>query len=399
MDLFHIINQLGEERENYMGSVSPPIFQTTNFAFSNTAELRHALQYEMDVPFYTRGHNPTVYMAQEKIAAMEGAEACLLFGSGSAAIAAGILSMVSAGDHIICVDRPYSWTAKLIRVFLKRFQVRHTFVDGSNPENFRQAILPETKLIMLESPNSMLFDLQDIPAIIDIAKEKDILVLLDNSYATPLHQAAFEMGVDMSFHSATKYLNGHSDILAGALCCSRELAEKIFQSEYMTLGAAISPHDAWLLMRGLRTLPLRLERISTTTPLIAQFLEDHPLIRQVHYPFLPSSPDYELAKKQLKAPGGMFSIILDVPELTYVDFFCDSLKRFLIATSWGSYESLVYPASALYNSMNYASTSLPWNLIRFTIGLEEADLLIDDLSQALHLLSKAIQGNSKELSP
>lgn len=390
MDLSYIINHLGEERESYMGAVSPPIFQTVNFAYSSISDMRQALKKEMEIPFYTRGHNPTVSLVQKKIAALEGSESCLLFGSGSAAIAAGMLSFLSSGDHIVCVDNPYSWTSKLIRKFLSRFQVRHTFVDGSNPDNFRQAILPETKLIMLESPNSMTFSLQDIEAIVRIAKKHQIAVLLDNSYATPLNQRAFQMGVDMTFHSATKYLAGHSDLVAGALCCRKAHATQIFESEYMTLGAVISPHDAWLLLRGLRTLPLRLEHIGKATPQIATFLEKHPLVKRVNYPFLPSFPDYELAKKQLASPGGMLSILLDVPDLSYVDLFCDSLSHFLLAASWGSYESLIYPASVLYDSQNYSSTSLPWNLIRIYIGLEDPSFLIRDLEYAFQTLENAL---------
>lgn len=383
MDLSYIINHLGEERENYFRAATPPLVQSSNFAFPSVAEMRQSLEHEMDIPFYTRGHNPTVAILRKKLAALEGAEECLVFSSGSAAIAAAVMSSVEQGDHVICVQKPYSWTNKLLNNFLSRFGVGTTMVDGRDPENFRKAIRPNTKLIMLESPNSITFELQDIEAVVAIAKEHNILTAIDNSYATPLNQQPVRMGVDMVMHSASKYLNGHSDIVAGVLCCSRVRAEKIFQGEFMTLGGVISPHDAWLMLRGLRTLPLRMERVAETTPKVVAFLEAHPLVEQVLYPYSPNFPQYELAKKQMKRPAGQFSLLLKAESLEQADAFCDHLQHFLLACSWGGYESLIFPMSTLYNSMNYRSTELPWNLVRFYVGLEDADMLIADLDQAL----------------
>lgn len=387
MDLSHLLNHLGESREEYQGAVSPPIFQTSSFAFKDTEAMRQALAHEMDQPFYTRGHNPTIAQLQEKIAALEGAESCLAFSSGSAAISAGVLSYVNQGDHIVCVEKPYSWTNKLLQNFLPRFGVSHSYVKGEELANFEAAIQPNTKLILLESPNSMTFELQDIAAVCAMAKQHGIPVAIDNSYCTPLNQQPIAMGVEMVFHSATKYLSGHSDLVAGVLCTTRERAEKVFASEYMTLGATLSAHDAWLILRGLRTLPLRMQRVAETTPKVVEFLEAHPLIEQVYYPFSPSSPQYALAQQQMKLPGGQFSILLKAPQIEAVDYFCDHLQSFLLACSWGSYESLIFPISTLYSSANYSGTSLPWNLIRFYIGLEEAEGLIRDLTQALEKLA------------
>ncbi|MEM6348543.1 MAG: PLP-dependent aspartate aminotransferase family protein [Bacteroidota bacterium] len=384
MDLSYIINHLGEERENYFRAAAPPIMQASNFAFPTVEEMRKSLEHEMDVPFYTRGHNPTVAILRKKLAALEGAEECLVFSSGSAAIAAGVMSTVEAGDHVICVQKPYSWTNKLLNNLLSRFGVETTMVDGTDPANFKAALKPNTKLFVLESPNSITFELQDIEAVVAIAKENNILTAIDNSYSTPLNQQPILMGVDMVMHSASKYLNGHSDIVAGVLCCSRERAQKIFQGEFMTLGGIISPHDAWLMMRGLRTLPLRMERVAESTPKVVAFLEEHPLVEQVIYPYSPSFPQYELAKKQMKRPAGQFSLLIKADRLEQADIFCDSLQHFLLACSWGGYESLIFPMSTLYNSMNYRSTELPWNLVRFYVGLEEPDMLIADLDQALH---------------
>ena len=381
--LDYIINHLGEDRENYYHSVAPPLMQTGMFAFDTVAAMRETLAHEMDRPFYTRGHNPTVAILRKKIAALEGAEECLLFGSGSAAIAAAVMSSVQAGDHVVCVQKPYSWTNKLLNNLLVRFGVESTMVDGRDPENFRRALRPNTRLFMLESPNSVTFELQDIPAVVAIAREHGILTALDNSYSTPLNQQPLAMGVDMVMHSGSKYLSGHSDVVAGVLCCSRAKAEQVFASEYMTLGGVLSPNDAWLMMRGLRTLPLRMQRVAETTPKVVQFLENHPRVEGVLYPFSPSSPQYELAQKQMKRPAGQFSMQLKAESVEEVEHFCNQLQYFTLACSWGGYESLIFPSAALVDSLNYANSPVPWNNIRFYVGLEEAEVLIADLAQAL----------------
>jgi cystathionine beta-lyase/cystathionine gamma-synthase len=191
------------------------------------------------------------------------------------------------------------------------------------------------------------------------------------------------MGIDITVHSATKYLNGHSDIVAGVLCCSKEKYEQIFAGEFMTLGATISPNDAWLMIRGLRTLPLRMQRVADTTPKVVAFLENHPRVAKVYYPHSPNFDQYDLAQKQMQAPAGQFSMELKAEKLSDVDDFCDKLKYFTLACSWGSFESLIFPTSALIDSANYSGSPLPWTLIRFYVGLEEADVLIEDLRQAL----------------
>ncbi len=383
MDLSYILNELGEERENYYRAVSPPIMQSSNFCFDNVQSLRESLASEMDIPFYTRGHNPTVAILRKKIAALEAAEECLVFSSGSASAAAGIMSCVQAGDHVICVQKPYSWTHKLLANMLSRYGVETTFIDGREAANFRQAMKPNTRLFVLESPNSMTFEMQDIEVICQIAKENNIETLVDNSYASPLNQQPILYGADIVIHSATKYLNGHSDAVIGVLCASRKKCEQIFASEYMTLGGNVSPHDAWLMIRGLRTLEIRMQRVAETTPKIVSFLQQHPKIERVIYPFTEDFPQKDLAQKYLKNPTGQFSILLKVNELEEVEVFCNKLTRFLLACSWGGYESLVYPVCVLYTSKNYGQTTLPWNMVRIYIGLEDAEVLIADLRQAL----------------
>ncbi|MFY7788792.1 MAG: trans-sulfuration enzyme family protein, partial [Thermoflexibacteraceae bacterium] len=343
--------------------------------------MRHALKRESSVPFYTRGCNPTIEQLNHKMAALEGAEAALSFGSGSAAVAAAVMANVQAGDHIVCVQKPYSWTYKLLTQIMARFGVESTFVDGQNPKNIEKAIRPTTKIVYLETPNSFTFELQDIRAIAKIAKKHHCITIVDNSYCTPMNQQPIQLGADIVVHSATKYISGHSDAVGGVLCASQAMVDKIFAGEFMTLGGIISPFNAWLMLRGLRTLPIRLKRVAKTTKKIVKFLEKHPQVEKIYYPFLPSHPQYKLAKKQMEQRGGLFSVVIKA-DLKGTELFCNSLQRFLMGASWGGYESLIYPACAMYDSANYSTTTLPYNIIRFYIGLEEPEVLLADLEQA-----------------
>ncbi len=382
MDLSHILTHLGEDREAGYNAVVPPIVQSGNFTYPTVAAMRALVQQEMDKPLYSRGFNPTVGILRKKIAALEHAEDALVFSSGSAAIASAVLSFVKAGDHIVCVHKPYSWTKKLLTELLPRFGVEHTFVDGTDAENYRSAIRPNTTFFILESPNSLTFELQDLAAVAAIAKEHGILTLCDNSFNSPLFQNPIDLGIDMVAHSATKYLNGHSDVVAGALAGSHAHMRQVMQKEFMTLGACPSPHDAWLLMRGLRTLELRVNRSADNAVKVAHFLEAHPKVKRTHWPFLGSHPQQTLAKRQMKRCGGLMSIELDAPDEAAVERFCDNLNTFLIAVSWGGYESLQWPVCALKGPSGYY-TDLPFTMVRLYIGLEDPDLLIADLEQAL----------------
>ncbi|WP_205502903.1 trans-sulfuration enzyme family protein [Rufibacter psychrotolerans] len=381
MDLSYILNELGEDRAGYFQAVAPPILQTCNFASQTVGEMRHKLQHETEAHFYTRGKNPTVAMLEKKMAALEGTEQALGFGSGMAAVAAAVLSQVKAGDHVVCVKRPYTGTNKLMRQFLPRFGVEVTLVDGTDARNFLQATRANTALFYLESPNSFLFELQDIRAITAFARERNICTVLDNSFATPLFQNPAAMGVDLVVHSATKYIGGHSDVLGGIVCGSRERIYKIFSAEYTTLGAVLSPHDAWLLLRGLRTLPLRMERVAQTTRRVVAYLQQRHEVAEIIWPFLPEHPQYYLARKQMRNNTGQFTIRLQADTLEQVEKFCDSLQHFLMAASWGGHESLIFPMAAAYTPGGF-KPSLPFTLIRFYIGLEDADYLIRDLDQA-----------------
>jgi cystathionine beta-lyase len=381
MDLSYILNELGEDRELYFNAVAPPIIQTSNFSCKTVSAFREALQHEAEVDFYTRGNNPTTDILEKKMAALEGAEHALVFGSGIAAVSAAVLSQVSAGDHIVCVKKPYSWTNSLMKKFLPRFGVEVTFVDGREARNYEAAIQPNTRVLYLESPNSFTFELQDIAAVAAIAKKHGIVTIIDNSYATPIFQNPIAMGIDIVVHAATKYISGHSDTMGGIICSTRQTINKIFESEYMTLGGINAPFNSWLLLRGLRTLPLRMERIAATTRTVVDYLASHPNVQQIYFPFLPTDPQYELARKQMRNNSGQFTIQLKTEDPATIERFCDSLQHFLMAASWGGHESLIYPTVASYNAGSYRS-ELPVNLIRFYIGLEDADYLIKDLEQA-----------------
>jgi len=384
-DLSYILNHLGEDREAGFNAVVPPIAQSGNFTYPTVDALRNAMRNEFEVPLYTRGVNPTVAMVRKKLAALEHAEDALLFSSGSAAIAAGVMSFVKGGDHIVCVLKPYSWTTKLLSELLVRFNVSTTYVDGTDAENFRKAITPETRLFILESPNSITFELQDLSAVAAIAKEHGILTLCDNSYNSPLFQNPIDLGIDLVAHSGTKYLNGHSDVVCGVLAGSKEHIRQVMAKEFMTLGAAPSPHDAWLLMRGLRTLELRVHRSADSAESVANFLDAHPKISQVNWPFLKSFPQEPLARKQMKRCAGLMSIRVKAADMAGVERFCNGLQRFLMAVSWGGYESLQFPTAATIVP-GAPQGELPWDLVRIYVGLEDPEALIADLEQALALV-------------
>lgn len=388
MHLSDILNHLGEEREHYFDAVAPPIIQTSNFAFKSLDAFRMAISDEMGSHIYTRGNNPTVEILRKKLAALEGAEDALVFGSGAGAVANAVLGNVRSGDHVVCVSNPYSWTKALLTKFLPRFGVTHTFVDGTDTSAIGNAIQANTVLLYLESPNSLTFGIQDLEACVALAKKHGLVTCIDNSYSSPLYQRPIEWGVDLVVHSGTKYLNGHSDVVFGALAGSKAMIRKLFESELMTLGGILGPHEAWLVIRGLRTLQLRLQRSNDSALLLAQKLEKHPAVESVLHPLLPSFPQHELAKKQMSGAGGLFSVYFKADRIEQMEDFFHRLKRFLLAVSWGGHESLVMPSAAFYKIPGMPDSALPWNLVRFYIGLEEPEWLWEDLEQAMRVFSK-----------
>lgn len=382
-DLSYILNELGEERENYFNAIAPPIIQTSNFAFKKVEDLRKAFADEMGGYLYSRGLNPTVDILRKKLAALDGAEDCLVFGSGAAAIFAGILANVKSGDHIVSVRNPYTWAQRMFDIILPRFGVTTTYVDGRETKNFEQALRVNTTFIYLESPNSWNYELQDLKAIANLARSRNIITMIDNSYCTPLFQRPIEYGIDMCMQTATKYISGHSDTLGGVLSGSHEMMKKIFDSEYLNVGSGIQPFNAWLLIRGLRTLPARLERITKTTKQVVTYLKQHPKIGKIIYPFDESFDQYQLAKQQMKGACGLFTFTIKNSTMESITRFCESLQHFLMAVSWGGHESLILPKCAGIEPMDFNPELESHRYIRIYLGLEESSYLIADLEQAL----------------
>lgn len=383
MDLSYILTHLGEDREQYFNAVSPPIMQTSNFAFKTVAEMRSVFQDEMSDYVYSRGLNPTVDMLRQKLAALDGAEDCLVFNSGAAAIFAGILAFVKSGDHIISVAKPYTWAQKMFDVVLPRFGITTTYVDGSHIKNFEAARQSNTSFIYLESPNSWSYALQPLAEVAQFARRHGITTLIDNSYCTPLYQKPIELGIDLSMQTATKYISGHSDTLGGVLTGSRKRIKQIFDSEYLNIGSGIQPFNAWLLLRGLRTLPARLERITRSTQQVLGFLQQHPGIDTVLFPLDPSFPQYPLARQQMHGACGLMTITLRNSTEEKITRFCEGLERFLMAVSWGGHESLVIPKCAGLAEGAFDAANPEHHWIRIYVGLEEPEYLIADLERVL----------------
>lgn len=382
MDISYILNELGEDREHYFNAIAPPIVQTSNFRFNKVDELRAAFADEMSTYLYSRGLNPTVDILRKKLAALDGAEDCLVFNNGAAAIFAGVLANVKAGDHIVSVSKPYSWVQRMFDVILPRFGVTTTYVDGRDANNYFNATKPNTTFYYLESPNSWDFALQDITAIAAYAKQHNIVTLIDNSYCTPLYQQPIAMGIDLAMQTATKYIGGHSDTLGGVLSGSKTMIKRIFDSEYLNIGSGIQPFNAWLLIRGLRTLPVRLDRINRTTKEVLAFVKAHPAVKQVLYPFDEGFPQVALAKQQMKEAPGLFSFFVQAQSRQQIVTFCESLQHIQMAVSWGGHESLLLPKCAGLQDHEFDRTNPEHQLMRVYVGLEEATYIMADLEQA-----------------
>jgi cystathionine beta-lyase/cystathionine gamma-synthase len=387
MNLSEILTHLGEERAQYFNAISPPVIQSSNFAFPDLHAFRAAFSDELTHHVYSRGNNPTVQILRRKLAALENTDDALVFASGAGAIAAAVIGNVAAGDHVVCQQGPYSWTTALLKKLLARFGVTHTFVDGTDIAHIEAAIRPETKVLYLESPNTMTYELQDLKACAELAKKHGIVTIIDNSYCSPIYQKPAEFGIDIVVHSGTKYLNGHSDVVIGVLCGAKAMVKKIFESELMTLGGIVSPHDASLVIRGLRTLPLRLKQSDEGAKYIINKLDGHPQVEKIWYPFHDSFPQKELAMRQMKGCGGLFSVQFKCDSMEKMEAFIHRVQRFLMAVSWGGHESLMIPTIGFYNIPGRSNSPLPWTFVRFYIGLEDPEWLWEDLEAAMEELT------------
>ncbi|MDR2900851.1 MAG: PLP-dependent aspartate aminotransferase family protein [Treponema sp.] len=381
-DASYILHHMNES-DLPNNAVSPPIFQTSIFCFPSFGDFRDAIHDEVNQCLYTRGNNPTVLLAEEKIAALENAERAKLVSSGTAAISNAIMAFVKAGDHVVCVENAYGWAENLLANYLPRFGVSATFVDGTDTDKIFASVTDKTKVIYLESPTSLTFKLQDLPAIAAEAKKRNIKTIIDNTWATPIFCKPISMGIDIVLHSATKYLGGNSDILAGVIVGSKADIDFIQKQEFMQMGTVPDPFMAWLLIRGMRTLHIRMKAHYEGALKTARYLEAHPKVDSVLYPMLDSFAQIELSRKLFKGGSGLFSFQLKSKKIDHIEKFVDSLKLFKRAVSWGGYESLIFPNAVKYQN----SADCPIDrigLIRLHIGLEDPDDLIKDLEHALN---------------
>lgn len=372
-----ICAHVGDEYDKFMGAIVPPIFQNSLFVLPTENN-----GVGNDGYHYTRVGNPTTDIVERKIAALEGADGALCFSSGMGAISSAILHFTRANCHIILVATSYGCTTSLIENYLApRYNITFTYVDGG-VEEIEAAIRPETALIYLESPSSAIFRMQDIEAIAALAKKHSIGTVIDGTYATPIHQQPLKYGIDIVCHTASKYLGGHSDLVAGAIAARREIIESIQGKERALLGSNMDPHQAWLLLRGIRTLPVRLKQHGENAMRVAKFLENHPKVKKVFYPGSETYEQKDLFEKYLSGTNGLMSF---VPNGTTeeVQKFIASLHYFQNGCSWGGFESLcIY----LGTSDRMRSFGQPDNLVRIHVGLENVDTLIADLDAALSQL-------------
>ncbi|MCM8775817.1 MAG: PLP-dependent aspartate aminotransferase family protein [Candidatus Omnitrophica bacterium] len=378
----------GEKHSKFSDALTVPIFQTATYVFKNTEDIDKYGRNEMQHYEYGRYGSPTQRAAEIKLAALDGGEDCLLFASGMTAITTTLLTFLSQGDHLILTDDCYKKTYEFCLQELPRFGIETTIVRMGHYEDFIRAIKKSTKMILTESPTNPYLNIADFKKLVEIRRKKNprALLLIDSTFGTPYNQKPLEFGCDLVFHSATKYLAGHNDILAGAVIGSKELIEKIrlFHKE---IGGIISPHCAYLLLRGLKTFPVRMERQNQTALKIAQLLEKRwPLVKEVYYPGLPSHPHYKIAKKQMSGFGGVVTFLIDRP-LKQVNQFLNSLKLCAIAPSLGGVESLItHPATMSYYSYSKKEREklgILDGLIRLSVGLEAPEDIMYDLEQAL----------------
>ena len=328
--------------------------------------------------------NPTVRILEDKIAALESGQVCYAFSSGMAAATAAVLGVCTTGGHVICIKNAYGPLKSFLSGYCKEhMRITTTFVEGNQVQEFEDVIQNNTQLIVLESPSSVIFSVQDIVKVSELAKERGIKVYIDNTFCTPIYQKPLELGADLVMHTTSKYLGGHSDLIGGVLIMrDRELAEKI-RNMREQLGSIIGPMEGWLILRGLRTLELRVREHGKTAQEIAEWLEKHPKVKKVYYPGLLSHPQYELIRRQQSGSTGLLSFEID-GTVEQAKKFCGMLKVFKIGVSWGGFESLVMMPYARQSDEMSKSMGGTSNIIRIHCGLEGVEILKNDLEEAFH---------------
>lgn len=370
----------GQHHEPATGAVNVPVFLTSTFAQKSPGQLLSGYEY-------SRGANPTRQALEDSLASIENGARGLAFGSGLAAIDC-VLKLLSPGDEVIAVDDLYGGSYRMFTRLFEKYQLKFTFIGFDNVEELESVITDKTKLIWLETPTNPLMKLVDIKMVADTVKGKDILVAVDNTFATPYIQKPLDLGADIVMHSATKYLGGHSDVIAGALIAKdAELGEKLHFIQFAS-GGILGPHDSYLVLRGIKTLALRMQRHSDNGFEIAKFLENHSLVDKIYYPGLSSHPQYDLATRQMTEFGGMVSFTFKSGKKEDAIKFLENIKVFTLAESLGGVESLAnLPAMMTHASIpedKRAVLGITDDLVRLSVGIEDAEDLIADLDQAFN---------------
>jgi len=378
----------GEDRRKPYGAVTTPIIQTSTYTFQDTEEILDFMQRKAEGAStvrdeYGRYSNPTQTAAEQKLASLEGGEKALLFASGMSAITTAMAALLSAGDHLVMVSDCYHRTREFALGFLSRWGIETTLVSPGEPGSFEQAIRPNTRLLFGETPTNPYLRVIDLDEMVTLARQRGILTMVDSTFATPVNLRPLDIGVDLVAHSATKYLAGHNDLLAGVVIGSRALLAKIEHARGV-MGAVSNAQEAYLLIRGLKTLELRVRRQNENGLRVAQFLEQHPAVSRVYYPGLPSHPDHDLAQKQLAGFGGVVSFEID-GDFQQTGRFVDLLRLPYIGPTLGGVESIVEQPAALFSldRGEREEAGLSDNLVRYALGIENAEDLIADLAQAL----------------
>ena len=368
----------GEPKKRFGGAVSMPIFQSSTFEYGGQTDY-HELKY------IRLNNTPNHIVLHEKLAVLEGAEDALVTASGMAAISTSLLTFLKSGDHFLAHESLYGGTHDLINKDFPDLGVECDFIDGCDPNGWEEKLRPETKLIYVETITNPLLDVLDLNAVVDFAKKNNLLSLIDNTFASPVNYRPIENGFDLSLHSATKYLNGHTDIVAGAVIGSKELVTQV-RHKLNHLGGSLDPNACFLMHRGIKTLGLRMERQNYNSFEVAKFLENHPRVARVNHPGLESSASHDRANELLDGPSGMVSFEID-GSIEEANLFMSHLNLFINTASLGGVESLVTrPVQTSHSGMapeERLAAGIQDELIRLSIGIEDAEDLIADLGQAL----------------
>jgi len=370
--------------------LATPIYQTSTFEVTDTEQQLRATHTDM---FYTRYGNPTHTVAESAIAELEGTDAALLFASGMSAITTTVMALLKSGDHVVAQRDIYGGATKFFSSWLPKMGIETTFVDTTDYDQHARAIRPHTKLLYLESPTNPTLRVVDLGKVSALAKQHNLISMIDSTFATPINQRPYEFGIDLVMHSGTKYFGGHSDLICGIVAGRRDLIDEIHETR-TTVGGTMDPHAAWLLLRGIKTLAVRVERQNENALRIAQFLARHSKVRRVHYPFLEDHPQRALAMEQMHGGGGVLSFEIDGSG-DDARRLAESLHLFTLAPSLGGVDSLVtipvLTSHAMISAEHRQKMGVTEQLIRLSVGIENSDDLIADLEQGLAVVSPARQ--------